>query len=60
MKFKRLVPATVAKLSWKGSRDVEAIFLYNDGCVPTVNAKNMEKYLERLNLLAKLKFADDD
>jgi hypothetical protein len=60
VKFKRLAAATVAKLSWNGSRDAEAIFLYNDGCVPTTNAKNMERYLERLKLLAKLKFADDD
>jgi len=60
VKFKRLTSKTVARLSWKGSQDANAIFLYSDSCIPTVSAKHMNAYLERLGILAKLKFAPKD
>jgi hypothetical protein len=60
VKFKRLTAATAAKLSWKGSTDTDAIFLYNDDSIPTVSPKNMQEYLERLKILAKLQFTTED
>jgi hypothetical protein len=50
----------VAKLSCKGSSDSEAIFLYSDGSIPTESEKNMQEYLERLKILAKLQFTAED
>ena len=60
VKFKRLTAKTVEKLSYKGSVDADAIYLYNDGCIPTESEKNMREYLERLAVLAKLKFTTDE
>jgi hypothetical protein len=57
VKFKRLGPATVKKLSYNGSPDTKMIYLYDDGSVPTRSKKNMQEYLERLKILAKLEFA---
>ena len=57
VRFKRLTAKTVGKLSWNGSQDAKEIFLYSDGCIPTKSAKNMQQYFERLEILAKLKFA---
>jgi len=57
-KFKRLTKRTAARLSVKGSEDLEAIWLYDDANVPTKSAKNMKAYLERLEILAKLTIAD--
>ncbi len=47
--------AMAAKLSPEGDTDTDDIFLYNDRCVPTDNAANMNRYLSKLKLLAKLK-----
>ena len=57
VKFKRFTAKTAATLSWSGSANVNSIFLYNDGCVPTKGAKNMRDYLKKLEILAKLRFA---
>lgn len=57
VKFKGLTQKVVAKLSYKGSEDLDNIFLYNDGCIPTRSTKNMQDYLCRLEILAKLKLA---
>ena len=54
VKLKGLTPAKAAKLSWKGEKQVDEIFLYNDGCVPTHSKEKMRAYLEKLELLAKL------
>jgi hypothetical protein len=54
IKFSRLTSTTVAKLSCKGTSDPKAIVLYDDGCVPTRSTRNMQQYLERLKILAKL------
>jgi hypothetical protein len=55
VQFARLLPATAAKLSVHGKPDLDAIYLYNDGTVPTDSQANMAAYLARLELLAKLK-----
>ena len=47
--------AHATKISFKGSTDLDSIYLYNDGCVPTHTAANMTAYLKRLAALAKLK-----
>ena len=57
VKFKGLTQKVAAKLSYKGSEDLDSIFLYNDGCIPTRSAQNMQDYLHRLEILAKLKLA---
>ena len=54
-KIKGLNKKTAKHLSWNGSDDVECIFLYNDGCVPTRNAEHMKNYLDKLSRLAKYK-----
>lgn len=55
VKLSGIGPATAKKLSYKGSTDVDTIYFYNDGCVPTESAANMKAYLERLGHFAKLK-----
>lgn len=52
--FKELTAAKAAKISYKGDSDTNHIVLYNDGCVPTQSKANMQAYLARLELLAKL------
>lgn len=47
--------ATAAKISYNGSSDLESIYLYEDGCVPTDSSRYMAAYAERLSRLAKLK-----
>ena len=53
-----LTPRIAEKLSYKGLCDVSRIFLYNDSCIPTSSAKNMKAYLEKLEILMKLKLDD--
>lgn len=59
VKFKRLTASTIVKLSWKADPDPRCIFLYYDGNIPTDNAKDMQAYLQRLAILAKLTFTED-
>lgn len=54
VKFKRLTAATARKLDYKGREDLERIYLYNDGCVPTESQANWDAYSARLQSLAKL------
>ncbi len=49
-----LTPRVAAALSDSGSDNVGEIYLYNDGCIPTESAANMQAYEKRLALLAKL------
>lgn len=58
VKFARLLPATAAKLSVHGHADVDTIFLYDDGSVPTETKAKMSDYLARLEILANLKFKE--
>ncbi len=53
-KFKGIGPGVAKKLSWNDSDDTDTIFLYNDGSVPTQSTENMNKYLKKLSILAKL------
>jgi hypothetical protein len=55
VKFKRLTRVTAARLSVRGSEDLEKIWLYDDATVPTGSARNIRQYLERLKLLMSLK-----
>lgn len=55
IRFKRLTAVTARNLSWCGSEDLERIYLYNDGTVPTDSAANWKAYSARLEILAGLK-----
>lgn len=52
-----LTAANAARISYKGSDDLDRIYLYNDGSVPTETPANMAAYLERLAILMRLKCA---
>lgn len=54
-KIKGINKKTAASLSFRGDDDIEMIYLYNDGCVPTHSPENMKKYMEKLAALAKYK-----
>jgi len=43
-----------SKLSWEESKDIDMIFLYNDGSIPTNSAASMKNYLERVAILMNL------
>ncbi len=49
-----LTGAVAAKLSWDGSADTAAIWLYRDGLLPTASPENWAAYCARLQLLATL------
>ena len=55
LNLKGLTPQKVKEISWEGDSNDEMIFLYNDGCIPTRSKENMNRYLKRLEILAKLK-----
>ncbi|SIQ37839.1 hypothetical protein SAMN05878282_103430 [Aquipseudomonas alcaligenes] len=55
VKIKGLGPKTAAKISYKGDENLDRIYLYNDGCIPTRDAANMKAYLKRLDILMSLK-----
>lgn len=57
--FSGLGPAKAKKLSWSASDDLERIYLYNDGCIPTDDPKHWDAYQKRLALLAALKVSSD-
>jgi len=56
-KIKGLTAKTIKKLSWNGRMQDNSIFLYNDSSIPTRSKKNMKKYLEKLEILAKYKLS---
>jgi len=49
-----ITPAMARKLSWEESENVDFIFLYNDGCIPTRGAEHMKAYLDRVAVLMKI------
>ena len=53
--IKGIRPATAKKLSCHRSEDTDDIFLYHDGCNPLIDEDYMADYLEKLELLAKMK-----
>lgn len=58
VKIKGLTPLRASKMSYAGSTDLDRIYFYNDGCVPTSSAANMSAYLKRLAVLMKLTIDD--
>ena len=50
-----LGPATITKLSYEGSNNPANIFLYDDASNPTRSQANMDAYINRLAILARLK-----
>ena len=55
VKFKKQLSTPQAtKLSWNGSDQLDQIWLYNDGCVPTDSQANWDAYSLRLQRLADL------
>ena len=55
VKLRGLGPAIARRLSCHGHDDLDRIYLYHDGCVPTRSPDAMESYLKRLRILARLK-----
>jgi hypothetical protein len=58
VKFKGLTVKVAAKISVPSSENLENIFLYDSHSIPTVSSKNMQDYLKRLEVLAKLKIEE--
>src|SRR5262245_56006127 len=54
VRFGRLTQKLAARVSIDGDSSLERIFLYDDGSNPIRSKKNMQEYLKRLELLAKL------
>lgn len=52
--FKGLTARVAEQLSFNGKEELETIYLYNDGCIPTESAEAMNAYMRRLAILAKL------
>lgn len=55
MRIKGLSPATLKKLSCKEEEPGDRVYLYNDVCIPTDDAKSMSGYLKKLEILLRLK-----
>lgn len=53
-RLKGIGPGTAKKLSCEVSENTDVIYLYNDGCVPVHSKANMDAYLKKLAILAKL------
>jgi hypothetical protein len=54
VKIKGLTKASAAKLSDKGETNLEELFLYNDATNPVSSKANMQLYLAKLEILARL------
>jgi hypothetical protein len=54
VRIKGIGPAMAKRLSANGDPDLERVYLYNDGCIPTRNAEAAKCYFKRLNILARL------
>jgi len=52
--FRDLTPKIASKISWENKQDLNQIFLYSDGCIPTRTSDNMKNYLNRLSHLMRL------
>ena len=49
-----LTPDKAEQISWNGSRDLDTLYLYNDGCIPSKNLAYMKAYKERLEAFLDL------
>ena len=54
-KLNGIGPGICKKLSYTGQVEGDRVYLYNDGCNPTNSKADMEAYLKKLEILAKLK-----
>lgn len=60
VKIKGLTPELAAKLDARGRDNLERIYFYNDGCIPTDSAAYMKAYLGRLATLMALPIDDEE
>jgi hypothetical protein len=60
VRFKGLTAKVAAKISCRGDTNLDEIHLYHDGSIPTSCAANMQAYLSKLAVLAKLSVVDDE
>jgi hypothetical protein len=54
MKIKGLGQSTLKKLSYKDEEPGDRVYLYNDGCIPTMSGAAMSAYLKKLEILLNL------
>lgn len=54
----RMTNKMAKTLSFDESPNIEQIYLYSDGCIPTTNPDHMEKYLQKINKLMDCKIDD--
>lgn len=54
-RLKGIGPGVCKKLSHTGEVEGDRIYLYNDGSAPTHTRGNMDAYLKKLDILAKLR-----
>jgi hypothetical protein len=55
IEIRGLTPEVAASVDCKQRALLDAIYLYDDGCIPTDDAASMEAYLKRLVVLMTLK-----
>jgi len=59
IRLRGIGPATLKRLAFDGEIKGEGakpyVMLYNDGCVPTLSTDHMASYLQKLEILMKLK-----
>lgn len=53
VKFGRMTAVEARRLAWNESSDLDRIYLYHDGSIPTDSAAHWRAYAERLSILAK-------
>ncbi|MCQ4267374.1 hypothetical protein NAV28_09110 [Pseudomonas stutzeri] len=58
MRLPGLTEQLAAELDARGRANLDRIYFYNDGCVPTDGNENMQAYLARLAKLMALRIAD--
>ena len=56
--LKGLTPALAGEISDDASQDTDRVFLYRDGTNPVLSQENLDAYLDKLALLAKLSLVD--
>lgn len=56
----RIDQKTAARLSWDNSASTDEIFLYNDGCNPNNSDEDMNAYLGKLKVLAKIRIVQPE
>lgn len=54
VKLKGLTQKKANTIENRGYANLDAIYLYDDGCVPTNSKANMDSYLKRLAILMEL------